>query len=118
MNIHAGINDRTHAQPGYPFAPVGWDEAQAERLAGEQGIALSADHREVLSALQAYFAKHASRELNVRELHDALDERFHARGGIRYLYKLLPGGPVAQGCELAGLPVPAGARDSSFGSVQ
>jgi len=118
MNIHAAINDRTQALPGYPFAPVGWDEGKAERLAGEEGIALGADHREVLSALQEYFARHDKPELNMRELHDALDERFHTRGGMRHLYRLFPGGPVAQGCQLAGLPVPAGARDRSFGSVQ
>lgn len=118
MNTHPGINDRTQALPGYPFAPLGWHEGEAERLAREQGLALGVDHREVLSALQEYFARHDKPELNIRELHDALDERFHARGGMRYLYKLFPGGPVAQGCELAGLAVPAGARDRSFGSVQ
>ena len=118
MGINTGINDRTQPLPGYPFAPVGWQEAEAERRASEQGIELGADHREVLSALQEYFARHDKPDLNMRELHDALDERFHARGGMRYLYKLLPGGPVAQGCELAGLPIPAGAKDRSFGSVQ
>lgn len=118
MNINTGINDRTEALPGYPYAPVGWREADAERLAQEQGIEIGADHREVMRALQEYFARHDKPDLNMRELHDALDERFHSRGGMRHLYKLFPGGPVAQGCQLAGLPVPAGARDMSFGSVQ
>jgi tRNA 2-thiouridine synthesizing protein E len=56
--------------------------------------------------------------MNMRELHDALDEKFHPQGGMKYLYKLFPGGPVAQGCRLAGIDVPAGAVDKSFGSVQ
>lgn len=43
---------------------------------------------------------------------------FHALGGLKFLYKMLPGGPVAQGCRLAGLKVPAGAKDKSFGSLQ
>jgi hypothetical protein len=47
----------------------------------------------------------------------ALDERFHHKGGMRYLYQLLPGGPVAQECRLAGLKAPAGAVDKGFGSV-
>ncbi len=104
--------------PGYPFAPLDWSEDEAERMAHEAGLELSSDHLEVLSALQEYFTKHDKPDLNVRELHDALDERFHVRGGMKYLYVLFPGGPVAQGCYLAGLPIPAGAIDRSFGSVQ
>jgi tRNA 2-thiouridine synthesizing protein E len=53
----------------------------------------------------------------MRELHDALDENFHGKGGLKYLYQLFPGGPVAQGCRIAGLKAPAGATDKSFGSV-
>jgi len=67
-------------------------------------------------ALQEYFAKNAS--VNVRHLHDALEEHFHGRGGLRFLYELFPGGPVAQGCRIAGLQPPAGSTDRSFGSVQ
>ncbi|MEN8178291.1 MAG: TusE/DsrC/DsvC family sulfur relay protein [Pseudomonadota bacterium] len=104
--------------PGYPFAPVDWSEVDARRLAHEEGLELSADHLEVLLALQEYFSKHDKPDINVRELHDALDERFHSRGGMKYLYVLFPAGPVAQGCQLAGLPIPAGAIDLSFGSVQ
>ncbi|MDH5470718.1 MAG: TusE/DsrC/DsvC family sulfur relay protein, partial [Gammaproteobacteria bacterium] len=29
-----------------------------------------------------------------------------------------PGGPIAQGCRIAGLVPPAGSKDSGFGSVQ
>ncbi|WP_370738165.1 hypothetical protein [Solemya elarraichensis gill symbiont] len=29
----------------------------------------------------------------------------------------MPGGPIALGCRLAGLPVPPGAVDKSFGSA-
>ena len=53
----------------------------------------------------------------MRQLHDALDERFHAKGGLKYLYEVFPGGPIAQGCRFAGLKPPAGAADKSFGSA-
>jgi len=102
----------------FPFAPNGWQKSDAERLAAIEGIRLGSDHLEMLKALQEYFARHDKPDLNMRELYDALEERFHSRGGIKYLYKLFPGGPVAQGCALAGLDVPAGAVDKSFGSVQ
>ena len=56
--------------------------------------------------------------IKVRELLDALDEKFHGKGGLKYLYSLFPGGPVAQGCRIAGLQAPAGSTDMGFGSVQ
>lgn len=100
----------------FPDAPQDWSRAEAEATAKDDGLALGPDHWETIKALQAYFAKHG--KPNVRELHDALDERFHAQGGLKHLYGILPGGPVAQGCRLAGLEAPAGATDKSFGSVQ
>ena len=57
------------------------------------------------------------KQINVRELHDALDEKFHLSGGMKYVYSLFPGGPIAQGCKLAGLQPPAGSIDKGFGSV-
>jgi tRNA 2-thiouridine synthesizing protein E len=102
--------------PRFPYAPPGWSTAEAERVAGAEGLTLGEDHWEAVRALQEFFTRNATPR--VRELHDALDERFHARGGIRHLYELFPGGPTAQGCRLAGLQAPAGAEDRSFGSVQ
>jgi tRNA 2-thiouridine synthesizing protein E len=102
--------------PRFPRAPLGWSAHEAERVAGEEGLSLADDHWEAVRALQEYFSRNENPR--VRELHDALDEKFHTKGGIRYLYELFPGGPVAQGCKLAGLTPPAGAEDKSFGSVQ
>ena len=53
----------------------------------------------------------------MRQIKDALDEKFHSRGGMKYLYQIIPGGPVTEGCRLDGLSVPAGYVDKSFGSV-
>lgn len=102
--------------PAFPNAPEDWTPAGAEAIAASEGIELSFDHWETIRALQSYFAHHD--RPNVREIHDALDEHFHTKGGIKHLYAILPGGPVAQGCRLAGLQAPAGAADKSFGSVQ
>lgn len=100
----------------FPFAPEGWSTEAAERIAAEEGIQLGDDHWEAIRGVQEYFAK--NEVPRVRELHDALGERFHAQGGMKYLYLLFPAGPVAQGCRLAGLQAPAGSTDKSFGSVQ
>lgn len=101
---------------GFPHAPAEWSRDDAESTAHSEGIALGADHWSTIEALQGYFATHE--RPNIRELHDALDEAMHSKGGIRYLYQLFPGGPVSQGCRIAGLTPPAGASDRSFGSVQ
>lgn len=102
--------------PNFPHAPADWTRASAEATAAAEGIDLSEDHWTTIRSLQAYFAE--NERPNMRRLHDGLDERFHRQGGLKYLYEIFPGGPVAQGCRLAGLEPPAGAVDKSFGSVQ
>ena len=107
------------AIPGFPYAPEGWTEAIAARAAQADGIEPGESHWEAVRALQEYFARHDDiPSINSRELHDALEEHFHSLGGMRYLYKLFPGGPVTQGCRIAGLQAPAGSADPGFGSVQ
>jgi tRNA 2-thiouridine synthesizing protein E len=105
--------------PEFPNAPEGWTRQTAEQVAQDEGLTMNDDHWKVIRALQEYFNRHqGGLEVNVRELRDALDETFHSKGGSKYLYKLLPGGPIAQGCRLAGLEPPPGAVDKSFGSVE
>ena len=103
--------------PRFPHAPPAWTRDVALARAKEEDLELGDDHWEALRALQDYFARHDESTVNLRELHDALDEKFHRKGGIRYLYQLFPGGPVAQGCRVAGLKAPASATDLGFGSV-
>jgi TusE/DsrC/DsvC family sulfur relay protein len=103
--------------PDFPDAPIEWTRENAEELAESDGLILTEEHWQVICALQEFYARHDAATINVRELHDALDEYFHPEGGIKYLYKLLPKGPVAQGCRLAGLQPPAGAQDKGFGSA-
>jgi len=103
--------------PKFPFAPPDWRSENALEVARSEQLALADDHWEVVRALQEFVARHESGAVNLRELSDALDEKFHYKGGMKYLYTLFPGGPIAQGCRLAGLKPPAGAIDPSFGSV-
>lgn len=116
------INHYIHPQsqhetlPSFPHAPAKWTPAAAEQLAQQEGVRLNEDHLEAINAIQEYYSKHD--KVIVRDLHDALDEHFHSKGGVRYLYVLFPKGPVAQGCRLAGIQPPAGSEDRSFGSVQ
>lgn len=101
----------------FPYAPRDWSRADAERMARQEGVQMQDDHWETVRALQEFFSRHEPGDVHLRELHDALEEHFHNKGGIRYLYTLFPGGPVAQGCRWAGLEPPPNAADPSFGSV-
>ncbi len=106
-----------HAESSFENAPYDWSPGMAEQMAQDEGIKLSDEHWEELGALQEYYSRHEFDRIHVRELSDALDEKFHDRGGVKYLYTLFPKGPIAQGCRLAGLEMPAGAVDKGFGSV-
>lgn len=99
----------------FTHAPADWDMDTARSIADEDNIDLTDDHWDLIIALQEYYSK--VEFVKLRQLKDALEEKFHSRGGMKFLYQILPGGPVAQGCRLAGLEMPAGAIDKSFGSA-
>jgi tRNA 2-thiouridine synthesizing protein E len=116
--VRPGEEQLHEVDPDFPHAPAGWSRAEATARAEQEGLVLTEDHWKVVRSLQDYYARHADDvAINVRELHDALDEKFHVQGGIKYVYEIFPKGPVAQGCRLAGLEAPAGAVDRGFGSV-
>jgi len=117
MDEIVGGRSGTDKDPRFPDAPEGWTPSVAVDTAHKEGLELGDDHWEALRALHEYYARHEATTVNLRELHDALDEKFHRQGGIKHLYQLFPGGPVAQGCRIAGLKAPAGAIDKGFGSV-
>ena len=104
--------------PDFPYAPAGWTRESAASSATAAGLIPLADHWAMVSALQEFFSRHDAPSINSRELHDALEEKFHSRGGMKYLYSLFPGGPITQGCMLAGVEPPAGCSDTGFGIVQ
>ena len=105
----------TISNQDFSNAPHGWNTAMAAQLAAEYDLELTEDHWEAIKGLQEYFSKHDFGKR--RELVDALEEKFHGKGGMKYLYRLFPSGPVAQGCLIAGIEPPSGSVDRSFGSV-
>ncbi len=118
-SMHDILHPHAHdaRNPAFPYAPLDWAKKDATETAKREGLKLKDDHWAVLRALQEFFSRHEPGDIHLRELHDALEEHFHSKGGIKYLYTLFPGGPVAQGCRLAGLTAPISAADTGFGSV-
>lgn len=106
------------SDPDFPHAPPDWAREDAMKAAREEGLALTEAHWEAIRAMQTYYASHEDEAtINLRNLHDALDEHFHRQGGLKFLYTLFPCGPIAQSCRLAGLKAPFIAADRSFGTV-
>lgn len=93
-----------------------WSDDVARGTAKTEGLAMTAEHWEVVRFLRAYYLQHGKID-TARKWTEVLDRKFAARGGRKYLYTLFPKGPVAQGSRIAGLPVPADAENISFGSV-
>jgi len=92
-----------------------WDEDIARDQARHEGLDLEDPHLEVLCWLREQHEA-CGPAPNARALLRALEAAFSGEGGRRYLYTLFPRGPVSQGCRLAGLPIPAGNADPSFGT--
>jgi tRNA 2-thiouridine synthesizing protein E len=94
-----------------------WNRYVSMQLADNEGIELSSEHWDVVVFLRQYYLDHGW-PARTDELTRVLDAAFEEQGGSRYLYRLFPRGPLAQGTRIAGLPVPANATDASFGSVR
>lgn len=94
-----------------------WSRDMARELAAQEGLSLGDEHFEVLDFLREHAIAHGGIGEDAQRILRALEERFVAKGGRRWLYLLFPGGPVRQGMKLAGLPEAPHAADPSFGSV-
>jgi tRNA 2-thiouridine synthesizing protein E len=94
-----------------------WNRYLSMQLAASEGIELSSEHWDVIVFLREYYLEHGW-PAHTDELTRILDAAFEPQGGARYLYRLFPRGPLAQGTRIAGLPAPADVTDASFGTVR
>ncbi|MDP2795077.1 MAG: TusE/DsrC/DsvC family sulfur relay protein [Sulfurisoma sp.] len=100
---------------GHLYSLDHWSPVVAGRIAREEGLVLDDDHWLVIFYLRQHFREHgasASAGTLLRELEHTLFD--HA--DRRRLYELFPRGPIAQASRIAGLPLPKGTLDPSFGS--
>lgn len=102
---------------GHMYELDHWSPRVAREQAAAEGIAdLTEEHWAVIIHLRDRH-RERGRAASAREVMRELEQEFAAEGGRRHLYELFPGGPVGQGCRLAGVPAPPYCRDPSFGSV-
>lgn len=93
-----------------------WSEAKAVEMARADGLELTDDHLGIIRYLRDCYADHGG-TVNARMLTSSLEEEFAGLGGHKFLYGLFPHGPIAQASRYAGLPLPPGTRDPSFGTT-
>jgi tRNA 2-thiouridine synthesizing protein E len=91
-----------------------WTEEQAIAMARQDGLELSDDHLAIIRYLRDCYADHGG-TINAHMLTHTLEEEFAGLGGHKYLNHLFPLGPIAQATRYAGLPMPPGTRDTTFG---
>ncbi len=92
-----------------------WSVIKAQGLARAEAIDMEEEHWLAVFALREHVRVHGPLETPRQAL-----KIMEAALGIeaqRDLYGLFPRGPVTQACRIAGLPLPPGTTDPSFGSV-
>lgn len=102
-----GLNPELDAH-GYLRDAAAWDRRFAERIAAEEGIALTAAHWQVIDFLRDYHARFGHSppmRVLVKAIAPLLGE---PQATSRRLYQLFPDGPARQACRIAGLPKPVG----------
>jgi tRNA 2-thiouridine synthesizing protein E len=89
---------------GYLVDPRDWSEEFARAEAALEGLALTAEHWEVIRLLREHYARHGV-QMTVRGMIRHFRSLWGAdKGSNRYLHRLFPrGGPQKQGNRLAGL---------------
>lgn len=91
-----------------------WNVALGRLQAEQEGLELTDDHWDVLHWLRNHYLEHGPAKSG-RELSDQLARAFARNGGRKYLRRLFPEGPVAQGMRIAGLPLPPHTEDEGSG---
>ena len=83
-----------------------WSPAVAEQIAQNEGIALTAEHWEILELLRGYYREFdASPAMRPLVKYCAL-KLGADKGKSIYLLRLFPGSPAKIGSKIAGLPKP------------
>lgn len=100
---------------GHLFDLAHWSPLVAARLAEEEDLVLEDDHWLVIFYLRQRFRDQGG-AVNAGALLRDLERKLFDHADRRRLYELFPRGPIAQASRIAGLPLPKGTLDPSFGS--
>lgn len=119
LDINKALKDPnvfTHDPEGHMHDLEPWSRHIAQDMARQEGLGdLSEKQWQMIYRLRGQYRRNGRAE-SARQLMRAIEPDFAEDGGSRYLYRLFPHGPIAQGSRLAGVPAPPYSDDPSFGS--
>lgn len=118
LDINKYLNNQRLAEvdpDGNLFGLEHWSPLVAARLAEVEGLVLEDEHWLVIFHLRHHF-RAAGNTASARELLLELEHKLFDHVDRRRLFELFPHGPIAQASRIAGLPMPPGTLDPSFGS--
>lgn len=119
LDINKALTDPNafaHDPEGHMFDLEPWSRHIAQNMAREEGLGNLSDKQwQMIYRLRGQYRRNGRAE-SARQLMHAIEPDFAEDGGSRYLYRLFPQGPIAQGSRLAGVPAPPYSDDLSFGS--
>ena len=118
MDINKWVEqeDGAAAQRGFLGELEPWSEDKAIAMARADGLELTDDHLGIIRYLRDCYADNGA-TVHARALMKTLEEEFAGLGGHKFLYELFPRGPIATATRYAGLPMPPGTQDPSFGTT-
>jgi len=94
-------------EAGYLIDPDTWNDAVADMLAAEEGIALDPEHRDILEFIRNYYAEHMVIP-DARFAYRFLGKRngIEAKAARARFFELFPYGYVKQACKISGMRQP------------
>ena len=97
---------------------TGLNPEEIEERAKAIGIQLTDEHWDAIKFIKNFYDYHEDEELEVRDFNNAIKGKYADKGGLQYLYRLFPDGPVDTLTRLAGISEIKNTRNLSMGSVQ
>lgn len=92
-------------ETGYLVSQDDWDKDVAEAIAAAEGLALTADHWDVIDYLREAYFEHNGEQPNNRAILKAMQAKWAGRPvDNKTLFDLFPGNPSKQAGKIAGLP--------------
>lgn len=95
-----------------------FNKQEVEERAKKLGITLTDEHWDAINFVKNFYDYHEDEALQVKDYNNAFKGKYAHQGGLKYLYRLFPDGPINTMTKLAGIPEVNNTQNLSMGSVQ